>query len=136
MRRKNIPMKKVQVAFSNAIKRRDCRCMIKDYEPCSGSLECSHYFTQGANPSLMFYPPNAYAQCASHHWKHHNKIECSEMYKNRLLEMGKKKELEKMEFLRSKYIKYSDELKLEIIRLCETDNLSELKQLIERELLN
>ena len=58
------------------------------------------------------------------------------MYKNRLLEMGKKKELEKMEFLRSKYIKYSDELKLEIIRLCETDNLSELKQLIERELLN
>lgn len=134
MRKNKIPIKKVQIAFSNAIKRRDCRCMIKDYEPCFGALECSHYFTQGGNPSLMFYPPNAYAQCHRHHYNHHNKKECSEVYKN-WLEMYKALDLQYMESHRNKIIKYTDELKAKIIELCNADKLDELKELIEKELV-
>ena len=80
MRKHKISLDKVQKAFNDAIKRRDCRCMIKDYEPCYGQLECSHFYTVGANPSLRFYPPNAYAQCQKHHWNHHNKKESAEVY--------------------------------------------------------
>lgn len=134
MRKNKIPIKKVQIAFSNAIKRRDCRCMIRDYEPCYGQLECSHYFTQGSTPSLMFYPPNAYAQCSKHHWNHHNKKESADVYKNWLLE----NHFEEADFMarnRNNFIKYTDELKAEIIRLCNADKLDELTDLIEKELL-
>lgn len=131
MRRRRIPMKKVQKAFADAIKRRDRRCVVRDYEPCFGSLECSHFFTQGGNPSLMFYPPNAYAQCTRHHWNHHNKgipfyLEwISSVHSDDFVEMQR---------LRSRYIKYTDELKAEIIRLCNEDKLGELKELIKKEL--
>lgn len=135
MRKGKIPLKKVQAAFSSAIKRRDKVCIIRDFEPCCGGLECSHYFTQGGSPSLMFYPPNAYAQCSRHHWNHHNKREDADVYRSRLLEMGKAEELASMELLRSRYIKYTDELKLEIIRLCNGDKMEALKELIKNELL-
>lgn len=72
MRKNKIPIAKVQDAFNAAIRRRDGRCMIKDYEPCEGQLECSHFYSVGSTPSLRFYPPNAYAQCSKHHWRHHN----------------------------------------------------------------
>lgn len=132
MRKNKIPIKKVQIAFSNAIKRRDCRCIIRDYEPCYGQLECSHFFTQGGNPSLMFYPLNAYAQCSRHHYNHHNKTARTyiEWMQNNL-----QADLDKMAIMRNKYIKYTDELKAEIIRLCNADKLDELKDLIEKELL-
>ena len=71
MRKNKISLDKVQEAFNSAIKRRDMRCMIRDFEPCCGQLECSHYYTVGSSPSLRFYPPNAYAQCQKHHLKHH-----------------------------------------------------------------
>ena len=110
--------------------------MIKDFEPCYGQLECSHFFTTGANPSIRFYPPNAYTQCQKHHWKHHN------VWKNGdnlisyqgWLEEHHKQDLEKMEVLRHRYIKYDDELKAEIIRLCNADKLDELQKLIEEKL--
>lgn len=35
---------------------------------------------------------------------------------------------------RNRYIKYTDELKAEIIRLCNADKLDELKELIEEKL--
>ena len=38
MRKGNIPIKIVQKAFSDAIKRRDRRCMIRDFECCCGGL--------------------------------------------------------------------------------------------------
>lgn len=132
MRKHKIPMKKVQVAFSNAIKRRDCRCMVKDYEPCFGGLECSHFFTQGSSPSLMFYPPNAYAQCQKHHWKHHNgKVA---FYENWLV-MYHAQDWLKMQRLRHCILLYTDELKAEIIRLCNADKLEELTELIEDKLI-
>lgn len=43
-------------------------------------------------------------------------------------------DLANMEILRSRYIKYTDDLKAEIIRLCNADKLDELKELIEGEL--
>ena len=37
MSRSMIPMKKVQQAFSHAVLRRDCRCVVRGYEPCGGT---------------------------------------------------------------------------------------------------
>lgn len=137
MRRRKIPLGKVQEAFNAAIKRRDMRCMVQDYEPCCGPLECSHFFTVGSSPSLRFYPPNAYAQCQRHHWKHHNAKDWSDANYDRYyewLDKNHREELEIMSALRGRYIKYTDELKAQIIRLCEEDRLDELKALIETEL--
>ena len=133
MRKNKIPMKKVQVAFANAIKRRDCRCMIKDYDPCCGQLECSHFFTQGSTPSLMFYPLNAYAQCSKHHQKHHNDKEWKGAYEE-WLSYNHNADLEKMQRMKNKVIKYDDDLKATIIRLCDYNKLAELTELIEEEL--
>lgn len=44
------------------------------------------------------------------------------------------KELEYMQTARNKFIKYDDELKAEIIRLCNADKLDELQKLIEEKL--
>ncbi len=133
MRKGNIPIKKVQKAFSDAIKRRDRRCMIRDFECCCGGLECSHFFTQGSAPSLMFYPDNAYAQCSRHHWNHHNKLSSKNVYAD-WLDEHKSAELFYMASVRNRYIKYTDELKAEIIKLCNADKLIELKELIKAEL--
>ena len=133
MRKKKISIDKVQEAFNSAIKRRDKRCMIRDYEPCCGQLECSHYYTVGSSPSIRFYPPNAYAQCQKHHFNHHNKKESAHVYYNWLVQYHSE-ELANCEILRSRYIKYTDDLKAEIIRLCNADKLDELKELIEEEL--
>ncbi len=134
MRKHKISLEKVQKAFNDAIKRRDCKCVIKDFEPCYGGLEASHFFTVGGNPSLRFYPPNAYAQCSRHHWNHHNKKESANVYKNWLLE----NHFEEADFMarnRNNFIKYTDELKAKIIELCNADKLDELKELIEGELV-
>lgn len=40
MRKNKISLDKVQEAFNSAIKRRDMRCMIRDFEQCCGQLEC------------------------------------------------------------------------------------------------
>ena len=39
MRKNKISLDKVQEAFNSAIKRRDMRCMVRDYEPCCGHIE-------------------------------------------------------------------------------------------------
>jgi hypothetical protein len=131
VRRHKISIDKVQEAFNSAIKRRDGRCMIRDFEPCCGQLECSHFFTVGSKPSLRFYPPNAYAQCQKHHFNHHNKMlpfYCEWLNNNHSADMYY------MERHCNNYIKYTDELKAEIIRLCNADKLDELKELIEENL--
>ena len=132
MRKNKIPFEKVQKAFNDAIKRRDCRCVVQDYETCSGQLECSHFLGVGSNPALRFYPPNAYSQCTKHHWNHHNKK--MPFYEDFMLNYHQEDWL-KMQNLKHKIIKYTDELKAEIIRLCNADKLDELKELIEKELM-
>lgn len=135
MRKHKISIEKVQKAFNDAIKRHDKRCMVKDYEPCCGQLECSHFFTVGSSPSLRFFPPNAYTQCQKHHWKHHNDREFQKVdYYGLFMEYNHGEDLDFMERARHKYIKYDDELKAEIIRLCNEDKLEELKKLIEEKL--
>ena len=128
---KSIPISKVQKAFNDAIRRRDCRCMVKDFEPCYGQLEASHFFTTGANPALRFYPLNCYGQCSKHHWNHHNKSARTYV---EWMQNNHQKELEYMQTARNKFIKYDDELKAEIIRLCNADKLDELQKLIEEKL--
>lgn len=130
MRKNKIPLGKVQKAFNDAIKRRDCRCMVQDFDFCEGQLECSHFYTVGANPTLRFYPPNAYTQCQRHHWNHHNKKwQFYEMF----LVAEHQQDWLKMQRLRHCIIKYTDELKAEIIKLCNEDRLDELTQRIEQE---
>lgn len=131
MRNHKIPITKVQDAFNAAIKRRDCRCMIKDFEPCCGVLECSHFFTVGASPSLRFYPLNAYAQCSRHHRNHHAG---GTLYSDFMMDFHQA-DLDKMLSMKNRIIKYTDDLKRQIIKLCNEDNLAELKTLIEGELL-
>lgn len=133
MRKNKISLNKVQEAFNSAIKRRDRRCKIQDYEPCSGELECSHFFSVGSSPALRFYPLNAWTQCQKHHWNHHNKKEWADAYED-WLRRNHLEELETMEGMRHRFIKYTDELKAEIIKLCNADKLDELKELIEKEL--
>ena len=135
MRKNKIPIDKVQEAFNSAIKRRDKRCMIRDYEPCCGGLECSHFYTVGSSPALRFYPPNAWTQCQKHHWKHHNVWTCDDPYSyDSFLLCNHEQEANQMGSMAYRYIKYTDELKAEIIRLCNADKLDELKELIEEEL--
>ena len=131
MRKNKIPLAKVQEAFNAAIKRRDGCCKIRDYEPCSGELECSHFYTVGSSPSLRFYPMNAWTQCQRHHWNHHNK---KESFYQKWLDDYHYGDSCYMQGKRSSYIKYTDELKAEIIKLCNADKLDELKTLIEENL--
>ena len=135
MRKRKIPLEKVQEAFNAAIKRRDRRCMVRDYEPCCGELECSHFFTVGSSPALRFYPFNAWAQCHKHHWNHHNvwTWRNSYSYWHWIMENANEEYVWMFKHKHS-YIKYTDELKAEIIRLCNEDRLEELKTLIEGEL--
>ena len=135
MRKHKIPLEKVQEAFNAAIKRRDGRCMVRDYEPCDGELECSHFFTTGACPALRFYPANAFAQCHKHHHYHHTRWSESDEYSYRKYLLDEyPANLEWMEMHKHRYIKYTDELKAEIIRLCNEDRMDDLKILIEKEL--
>lgn len=131
MRNHKIPITKVQDAFNAAIKRRDSRCMIKDYEPCGGSLECSHFFTVGGSPSLRFYPLNAYTQCSRHHRNHHAG---GTLYSDFMMDFHQA-DLDKMLSMKNRIIKYTDDLKRQIIKLCNEDKLDELKMLIEGELI-
>lgn len=133
MKKKRIPLAKVKEAFSKAIKRRDMRCMIKDFTPCEGGLECSHYHTQGANPCLMFYPPNAHTQCSLHHFRHHHNLENGDFYDEWMKE-NEKVELSYMMYAKHGYIKYTNELKEQIIKLCNADKLDDLAELIREEI--
>ena len=131
MRKHKISLDKVQSAFNSAIKRRDCRCMIKDYEPCYGVLEASHYLTVGGNPALRFFPPNCYTQCSKHHFNYHNKDDSAYVH---FMNSNHLSDLQYMAVARHRFIKYTDDLKAEIIRLCNEDKLDELTELIKKEL--
>ena len=130
MRKHKISLDKVQEAFNAAIKRRDKKCMIDDFDPCCGQLECSHFYGVSESPALRFYPPNAYAQCHLHHWRHHHGKGRKYWYDNWMTQWHFKDKCRNL-VLKFKSIKYTDELKLEIIRLCNADKLDELKELIE-----
>ena len=126
---KHISINKVQTAFNDAIKRRDGLCMVRDFEPCCGQMECSHFYKVSTFPALRFHPMNAWTQCAKHHWNHHNLSD--RFYEAWIKGNGL---LDSLDSIKRKFIRYSDCLKAEIIRLCNADKLDELQELIEEKL--
>ena len=123
-----ISISRVQEAFNSAIKKRDRICRVRDFSPCCGILECSHYFGVGAYPSLRFHPKNAYAQCTAHHRAHHN----GKKFYTEWIE--EKPDYERLSRLKNSYIRYTEELKAQIIKLCNSGRLDELAELIEKEM--
>jgi hypothetical protein len=123
---------KVQKAFNDAIRERDGQCTIagKDcHGYCSGHLECSHFFPVGANSSLRFYPGNAYAQCSSAHFEHHNR---NPMIYVSWMKETKADDLEWMQSVRSKAsVRYNQGTLRDIYAFCKSGKMQELKEYIE-----
>lgn len=122
---KKITVTKVQELFNAAIRRRDNCCMTA-HSPCSGNLECSHFFAKGGNGSLRFYPPNCLTQCSAHHFEFHQR---NPMPYVRVVEARGK--LEWMEASRRKTIKYTQEVLRTVIAYCAKDDLRGLERYIE-----
>lgn len=123
----HISITKVQTAFNNAIRRRDCFCRIRDERPCSGGLQCSHFYPVGSNNSLRFYPHNAFGQCAGHHLSHHNR---NPAFYCRWITDNYPAQVSYMESIRHKTIKYSQSVLKDIYSFCMNDELEELETYI------
>ena len=129
---RKLTAKKVQVEFNDAITRRDAMCMVRDGSPCSivdkeHPLHCSHFFPTGGNSGLRFYPFNAFAQCAGHHISHHNrnpKFYAEWMMKNH------PEELEWMESVRGKAVRYTQVVLRDIMKACKDDDLDKVRDIV------
>jgi hypothetical protein len=123
-----LTIKKVQDAFNEAIRRRDARCTI-DHPCCAGNLECSHFFPVGANTSLRFYPGNAYTQCSSAHFEHHNRNPL--IYVSWMKEY-KADDLAWMQSVRGKAsVRYNQSVLMDIYKMCRAGDMNELTRYIE-----
>ena len=127
MKHKKIRISKVQEAFNKAIIRRDMGCMIKNETPCSGQLQCSHYYPVGGNSCLRFYPFNAYAQCAGHHLAHHNR---DPLFYTQWMQLNHPKELYYMESVRGKCVRYTQLVLNEIYTKCQADDLDGVAEVV------
>ena len=127
MKHKKIRISKVQEAFNKAIVRRDRGCVIADDTPCSGQLQCSHYFPVGGNSSLRFYPFNAYTQCASHHLAHHNR---NPLFYTEWMQRNMMEELCWMESVRGKSVRYSQAVLGAIYTACMNDDLDVVRTIV------
>lgn len=123
----HISITKVQTAFNTAIRKRDCFCRIRDERPCSGGLQCSHFYPVGSNNSLRFYPHNAFGQCAGHHLSHHNR---NPAFYCRWITDNYPDQVSYMESIRNKTIKYSQSVLKDIYSFCMNDELEELESYI------
>lgn len=118
---------KVQPFFNTAIRRRDMHCVMTHSE-CSGNYEASHFFAVKSNGALRFYPPNVHTQCSRHHLaEYHNDNPLP--YVEFMMGLP---ELEWMEQVRKRTVKYSQETLATILSLCKADDLEGVKVLIER----
>ena len=119
---------KVQKAFNEAIRARDQRCTI-DHGQCSGNLECSHFFPVGANSTLRFYPLNAYTQCSSAHFEHHDRNPL--LYVN-WMKANHYDDIEWMQSVRGKAsIRYNQSTLKDILDMCNRGHLEHLTLYIE-----
>jgi hypothetical protein len=119
---------KVQKAFNDAIRERDGRCTI-NHGSCSGNLECSHFFPVGANSTLRFYPGNAYTQCSSAHFEHHNR---NPLIYVSWMKANKADDLEWMQSVRSRAsVRYNQGTLRDIYALCKGGQMQMLKEYIE-----
>ncbi len=125
--RKHIRISKVQEAFNKAIVRRDRACMIKNDNPCSGQLQCSHYYPVGGNSGLRFFPYNAYAQCAGHHLAHHNR---DPLFYTQWMQLNHPDELYWMESVRGRPVRYTQHILQYIYEACEADALDTVAKIV------
>lgn len=129
MKKKKIKLTDVQKEFNRMIVRRDKFCRVRDnIYHCKGNLQCSHFFTVGANSSLRFYPYNAFTQCAGHHLAHHHR---DPLFYARYMQDNWASELEFMEPARKVVVHYSQENLAEIIKLCKQDEWFALGEYIK-----
>ena len=127
MRKKGLTTSKVQTLFNRAIIERDRACMVRNGDRCSGQLQCSHFYPVGGNSGLRYYPYNAYAQCAGHHLAHHNrdpKFYAEWMMKNH------PEELEWMESVRGKAVRYSQYVLTDIYAHLCADDLEGVRMIV------
>ena len=119
---------KVQKAFNEAIRARDEACTIM-HGDCSGNLECSHFYPVGSNGGLRFYPGNAYTQCSSAHFAHHNR---NPLLYVRWMQELHSDDLDWMESVRGKSIVRYNQVTLgQIYLMCKSNDIEQLKNFIE-----
>ena len=130
-KKKKLTVTKVQDAVNYAIRLRDAGCINHD-GTCKGNLEASHFFGKGGNGGLRYYPPNIHGQCSKHHFDHHqrNPLCYVEWMQENLPE-----ELEWMESVRGRVVKYSQSVLEDIQALAKAGELEALTEYI-RSLIN
>lgn len=125
--KKKLSVSKVQEAFNKAIVRRDMACMVKNENPCSGQLQCSHFYPVGGNSGLRFYPYNAFAQCAGHHMSHHNR---DPLFYSKWMQIHCPDELAWMESVRGVPVRYSQYVLSCIYESCKEDDLETVREIV------
>ena len=131
-RRTKLTAAKVQTEFNRAIVRRDMACMVRDGSPCSivdkdHPLQCSHFFPIGGNSGLRFYPYNAFAQCAGHHFSHHNR---DPLFYSKWMQTHCPEELAWMESVRGLPVRYSQYVLSCIYESCKEDDLETVREIV------
>ena len=122
-----LTVKKVQIEFNKAIIRRDSICMVRDGNPCSGQLQCSHFFNVGGSSGLRFYPYNAWCQCASHHITHHRR---NQRFYDKWMDLHCPAEVEWMESVMGKPVRYTQAVLREILDACKKDDLETVRKIV------
>lgn len=125
---KKLTTSQVQRAFNAAVLRRDKICRVRDDTPCGGGLQCSHFYPVGGNGGLRFYPENAYAQCAGHHFAHHNR---NPAFYHEFMEL-RPDELEWMQSVRGRPVRWTQETLRAIYDACRKDNLREVRRIVRK----
>lgn len=127
--RRRIKLVDVQREFNSAIVRRDRMCVVRDGTPCFGVLQCSHYYSVGANSVLRFFPDNANTMCAHHHAQYHagKKKFYTDWYKQDPL---REVSLVLLDAFRWNTVRYTQSLLEEILRACREDRLYDVGLMI------
>lgn len=130
--RPKITLVRVQKEFNSMICRVGQMCRVRDNTPCSvvdkeHPLQCSHFFTVGGNGGLRYYPFNAFPQCAGHHIAHHQR---NPLFYAEFMQNNYPDELEWMESVRGKTLRYTQEVLANILSYCVNDKVWELRDYI------
>lgn len=127
-RSSKITLAKVQKEFNAYVRRRDDDCLIKDHKTCcKGDLNASHFFPVGGNSGLRFYPFNCFGQCAGHHISHHQR---NPLFYVEWMQEKYPEELEWMESVRGKSVRYNQDVLKTIFSLCREGDTEGLKSFI------
>jgi len=90
-------------------------------------LQCSYFIEVGGSPCLRFYPPNMHAQTADDHIAYH----CKSSLRYAAYMIRSVPEIEWMDEIRARSIKYTQERLERILDYAKRDQIEELKMYIE-----